>query len=81
MDRRYALAQKNLKLAFHHFQDKNGYITRESLHEVFKREGKNLSEAELKEMMDQIEHKDEQKISYTEFCNFMQGILVAESLH
>ena len=44
IDKRKALAHKNLMLAFHHFEDhSSGFITSESLVECFRREGKHLS--------------------------------------
>ena len=52
VDKRVALAQGNLMLAFHHFEDKErGFITAESLVECFRREGKHLSQIEIDEIM------------------------------
>lgn len=52
VDKRLALAKKNLELAFHHFESKEkGFITEESLIECFRREGKHLSKQEVAEIM------------------------------
>lgn len=52
VDKRLALAKKNLKLAFHHFEDhEKGFITAESLVECFRREGKHLGESQVLEIM------------------------------
>ncbi len=65
VDKRLALAKKNLELAFHHFESKNsGYITEESLIECFRREGKQLSKQEVSDIMSQVEHKDDKRISF-----------------
>lgn len=52
VDKRIALAKKNLKLAFHHFEgQEKGFITRSSLVECFRREGKHLTQVEVDEIM------------------------------
>ena len=76
VDKRFAVAKQNLKLAFHHFEEhEKGYITADSLVECFRREGRHLTSDEVDEIMQQVQHKDKTKISFDEFCSFMQDII------
>ena len=52
VDRRKALQHANLLFAFHHFDtDNSGYITENNLKECFRREGKHLSDEEVRAMI------------------------------
>ena len=52
VDKKIALTKANLQFAFHHFDaDSTGYITKEDLREVFKRQGKSLSDLLLTEII------------------------------
>jgi calcium-dependent protein kinase len=49
------VTDSNLKLAFHHFDvDNSGFITAANLAEAFKRQGKNISEDEVVEMIKEV---------------------------
>lgn len=76
VDRRKALQHANLMFAFHHFDsDNSGYITAENLKECFRREGKHLSDDEIKAMMSEVQHAQEDKISLQEFESYMREIM------
>jgi len=47
-----ALNKANLEFAFHHFDtDDKGYITKNDLKEVFKRQGQKIDERELNKII------------------------------
>ena len=76
VDRRQAITKANLEFAFHHFDVNNsGVITHDNLEECFKREGKHLSDAEITEMIGQIQTKTPGQVSFEEFTTFMQDLL------
>ena len=48
IDKQKALSMQNLMFAFHHFDvDNSGYITEENLSEVFHREGRKVTQAQI----------------------------------
>lgn len=52
VDKKTALTNANLLFAFNYFDTENkGYITKGDLKEVFRRQGKHLSEGELNEII------------------------------
>lgn len=76
VDRRKALQHANLIFAFHHFDsDNSGFITSENLRECFRREGKHLSDEEIKIMMNEVKHAQDDKISLQEFESCMREIM------
>lgn len=76
VDRRKALQHANLIFAFHHFDsDNSGFITAENLRECFRREGKHLSDEEIKLMMNEVKHAQDDKISLQEFESYMREIM------
>lgn len=76
VDRKQALNCANLKFAFHHFDsDNSGYLTHASLAECFRREGKHFTDDEIKKMLEQVNPKKEGKISFDEFCDFMNQMI------
>ena len=47
---------QNLMFAFHHFDvDNSGYITEENLSEVFHREGRKVTQAQIHEIMESVD--------------------------
>jgi Ca2+-binding EF-hand superfamily protein len=65
-----------LIFAFHHFDsDNSGFITAENLRECFRREGKHLSDEEIKLMMNEVKHAQDDKISLQEFESYMREIM------
>lgn len=75
IDKQRILTIENLKLSFHHFQDSQGFITVKSLTECFRRQGTIIGEAEVKQIMSQVQHKDADKISFDEFCAAMTPLI------
>jgi calcium-dependent protein kinase len=76
VDRRKALQHANLIFAFHHFDsDNSGFITAENLRECFRREGKHLNDEEIKLMMNEVQHAQDDKISLQEFESYMREIM------
>jgi len=76
VDRRKVISKHNLLFAFHHFEESaKGFITTESLIECFKREGKLLRQEEVAEIMKDVQHKEKTKISFDEFCAYMQDLI------
>eukprot|EP00997_Jenningsia_sp_PLL12_P009680 NODE_668_length_1526_cov_97.295193_g548_i0.p2 GENE.NODE_668_length_1526_cov_97.295193_g548_i0~~NODE_668_length_1526_cov_97.295193_g548_i0.p2 ORF type:complete len:139 (+),score=58.59 NODE_668_length_1526_cov_97.295193_g548_i0:1064-1480(+) len=54
IDRKKTLTLQNLQFAFHHFDTTSqGHITKEDIKEVFRREGRTVSQEELDEMFGQ----------------------------
>ena len=52
VDKKKALTKANLQFAFHHFDvDNEGYITKTDLKEVFRRQGKQLSDKFIDDMI------------------------------
>lgn len=56
VDKQKALTKQNLLFAFHHYDVSNsGFITEESLIEVFHREGKKLTREQIHEIMEGVD--------------------------
>jgi calcium-dependent protein kinase len=76
VDRRKALQHSNLVFAFHHFDTNNsGFISATNLNECFRREGKHLTDEELKNMIASAHPEKEGMISFSEFESYMREIL------
>lgn len=71
-----ALTMQNLQFAFHHFDVQNtGYITEESLKEVFQREGRKITKDQIHEMMTSVDTESKGKLSFADFTKIMKQIL------
>lgn len=75
MDRQKLLTLENLKLSFHNLQDKDGFITAHSLKECWLRQGVEMSDKEIEQIMGQVEHVDKKKINFDEFVKAMQAMI------
>lgn len=77
IDRKKTLTLQNLQFAFHHFDTKNsGKIRKIDIIEVFKREGREISETDLEEMMGTTD-----TISFDQFTKQMMEVINAENVH
>jgi Ca2+-binding EF-hand superfamily protein len=69
-----------LWFAFHHFDVTNsGFITEDSLIEVFHREGKKLSREKIHEIMRDADPQNKGKISFEDFVRIMKETISPKS--
>lgn len=73
MNKNEALTEANIEFAFHHFDtDNNGLITLDNLVEAFHREGKGLTEEEIKDILSQADISKTGEISLDDFKKIMK---------
>lgn len=76
IDKRKTLTLHNLQFAFHHFDTENsGYITKESLTEVFHREGRPMKEGEVSKIMSDVDPNHKGKINFEDFTKLMMSLV------
>jgi calcium-dependent protein kinase len=64
VDKKIALRNANLQFAFNYYDiDGKGFITKDDLKEVFKRQGKRLSEEQVSEMIRQVKQADPEELA------------------
>jgi calcium-dependent protein kinase len=67
-----AVSQSNLEFAFHHFDvDNSGIITVENMKEVFKRQGRNVTDGEMDDLVNEINPEKAGEITFLEFSKLM----------
>ena len=75
IDRKKTLTLQNLQFAFHHFDTRNqGFITKDDIKEVFKREGRKVTEDELGELVGAGD-----QITFEAFTSSMMEIIEHEN--
>ena len=75
VDKKKALTMQNLWFAFHHFDAANsGFITEQGLSEVFHREGRKFTAAQIHEIMEQADSEHKGKLSFEDFTRIMRNM-------
>ena len=73
MDSKLYLTKEKVWHAFKYFDlDNSNFITLENIKEVMKRAGKILTDAEIREMIKEVDLSQDGKISFEEFCEMME---------
>jgi calcium-dependent protein kinase len=74
VDKKKTLTMQNLWFAFHHFDvDNSGFITEHGLAEVFHREGRRISQAQIHEIMEQADSEHKGRLSFEDFTRIMKS--------